>query len=544
MKLILVSSPERKEFLLGQVNTIGRHSNNSIQILDGNISKEHAEVIRTEDGKYVLRDKGSLNGTFVADKAITEHTLEDGDTIKLGSTVLEFQTRKARAVEDKTIITNLIESNIRERLDAELSKDFPPVLEVMDIDTLKRDYEKLRIAHKFARSISTDLDEEKLIPRILDTAFELLNAERGVIMLMNDEGVLDAPDYAQRWRDDGREGEINISKTIINEVLTTNAAVLSADAKVDDRFDSSKSVIREGIRSTMVVPLVQADELIGIMHVDSLIAANAFSEKDLQIFTAIANQAAVAIANARMAREIEDEAKQKAVLSRLLSPNLVQEVMTGKLTMGTSGERRTVTILFADIRGFTAMAEGSDPQSIVEMLNDYFDHMVEVLFRHGGTIDKYVGDELMGLFGAPMDMEDAPQRAIECALDMTAVLKDFNAYRATQGKPQVKVGFGIDTGEVVCGLMGALQTQEGTVQYTAIGDSVNTASRLCDMAKPGQILISQRTLDRVSGKFETQVVGEVQVKGKAEKLLVFNVTGVNQKHEPFGAPDENTNTRA
>ena len=230
-------------------------------------------------------------------------------------------------------------------------------------------------------------------------------------------------------------------------------------------------------------------------------------------------------------------------MSRLLSPNLVKEMLGGNVTIEGGGQRRDVTILFADIRGFTAMAEEADPIEIVEMLNSYFDEMVTVLFRHAGTVDKYVGDELMCLFGAPLDMDNAPQSAVECALEMRTVLESYNKKRVANGKIAVRVGIGIDTGEVICGLMGALNTQEGTVQYTAIGDSVNTASRLCDMAKPGQILISQRTLGRVENSFLVDLVGEIELKGKAQKVAVFSVTG-GGGHEPFGTSDENTNTHA
>ena len=185
--------------------------------------------------------------------------------------------------------------------------------------------------------------------------------------------------------------------------------MLSSDATMDSRFSGAHSVIMQGIRSTMTVPLLHHDELLGIMHLDSMIATNAFAEKDLQIFAGIASQAAVAIHNSHLARKIEHEAKTRAQFQRLLSPNLVDQVVQGKLQLEKGGALSEVTMLFSDIRGFTSMSESRAPQEIVRMLNEYFELMVDVLFKYEGTLDKFVGDEIIALFGAPV--ADAQRRA-------------------------------------------------------------------------------------------------------------------------------------
>src|SRR5207244_3720217 len=187
---------------------------------------------------------------------------------------------------------------------------------------------------------------------------------------------------------DARGEDINISKSILNEVVRERAAVLSSDATMDSRFSGSHSIIMQGIRSTMCVPLLHSDELLGIMHLDSQIASNAFSEKDLQIFTSIANQAAVAIQNARLVKNIERETATRAQFQRLLSPNLVEQLVKGEMKLEKGGLLREVTILITDIRGFTAMSERKPPAEIVAMLNEYFELMVEVLFARNGTLDK------------------------------------------------------------------------------------------------------------------------------------------------------------
>src|SRR5262249_44893138 len=159
---------------------------------------------------------------------------------------------------------------------------------IFEIEQLRRDYEKLRIAHELGRAIVGVLDLEQLLPRILDKAFDLLPADRGVILLYDHEGKL-APRYVKHKA--GREeDQIVLSKSIIAEVEQQKPAVLSSDATMDSRFSGAHSIIMQGIRSTMCVPLLHGDELLGIMHMDSQIATNAFTEKDLQIFTGIASQ--------------------------------------------------------------------------------------------------------------------------------------------------------------------------------------------------------------------------------------------------------------
>ena len=197
-----------------------------------------------------------------------------------------------------------------------------------------------------------------------------------------------------------------LSNSIINEVIREKQAVLSSDATIDSRFSGAHSIIMQGIRSTMCVPLLHGVELLGIMNLDSQIATNAFSEKDLRIFTGIATQAAIAIQNARLAHKIEYEARTRAQFQRFFSPSMVQQMVEGKLKLDSVGETREATILFADIRGFTAMTENADAHEIVALLNDYFEVMVEVLFEYDGTLDKYVGDEIMALFGVPVDSPD------------------------------------------------------------------------------------------------------------------------------------------
>src|SRR5262249_32022487 len=184
-KLIVISGDERQEFELAAFNTIGRHPDNTIQILDRIISKEHAQIQRAADGRYLLRDLRSLNGTFMRGERIADHYLSDGDEFTMGSTRIVFvdTPRVDDVLQRVTIAPGLTESHIRGRIQANTG-DFMPERQIADDKNLRRDYERLRIGHELARAVGSELDLDKLLPKILDKAFELVGADRGVILLM------------------------------------------------------------------------------------------------------------------------------------------------------------------------------------------------------------------------------------------------------------------------------------------------------------------------------------------------------------------------
>ena len=306
---------------------------------------------------------------------------------------------------------------------------------------MRRDYERLRIGHELAKAVGAELDLDKLLPKILDKAFELVGADRGVLLLMDTSGDL-VPSYVKTREGKGEEDNIVLSKTVTAEVIQRKAAVLSSDATLDDRFSGAHSIIMQGIRSTMTVPLLHSDEILGLMHLDSQIASNAFTEKDLQICIGMASQAAVAIQNARLAQRIEKEAQTRAQISRLIPPSVVDQVLAGELTIEKGGRLNEITMLYSDIRGFTAMSDGAPPEEVVNTLNEYFEVMVEVLFRHQGTLDKFVGDEIIGLFGAPIAHEEHAVRACYAALAMQEAIRRYSeeVRRARGLEVQIRVG--------------------------------------------------------------------------------------------------------
>jgi adenylate cyclase len=532
-KLIVTTADGNTQtFGLEERNTLGRHPEQSVQVLDRVVSKQHAEVLYYED-RYWLRDLGSRNGTFINGHRIDDpRALVDGDQIGMGSTRITYRESddNTHSELDRSLQTSVdmitadppattTDTAIRSRVQADAlqRREFLAESEIIDEFVLREDYEKLRIVFELNRSIGSETTQEIILQRILEKAFEYTNADRGVILLLNADGTPIPSAFKSRRDNDER---MELSQTILNEVLNHHNAVLSSDATMDSRFGGSQSIIMQGIRSTMCVPLKANDDLLGMIHVDTRLAIGVFTEKDLQILTVFANQAALRIANARYGKQAEEEAIVRNSLSRLLSPNLVEEIVKGSITMDKRGELREATVLFADIRRFTQLTENLEAQNLLSLLNEYFELMVDIIFRYEGTLDKFIGDEIMAVWGTPVRQEDHVKRAVQAAIEMRAALAEFNTKHNLPDRPILEVGYGINTGSVVAGYMGSRRTHS----YTVIGDSVNIASRLCGKASPGQILVGDPVIDKLRESLVYETLDRVQLKGKTNKVQVYSVT--------------------
>ncbi|MCB9506105.1 MAG: GAF domain-containing protein [Myxococcales bacterium] len=504
---------------------IGRHPNQDLQILDRVVSKAHAVIEVRGDGAVVY-DAGSRNGTIVNGELIEgERTLEDGDRVTLGSTDVVFRAEESQkeALRSKvTILEEGFEASVRKRLKDTSNRLFVSVDQIDDMEQLRDDYEKLRIANELNQALSAEFDLERLLNRILDKAFEMFGADRGVIMLIDPDGGELVPAAMKSKFDNVGAGAIRISRTIIREVVDEKSAVLSSNAQLDSRFGGAHSIILAGIKATMSVPLLYRETLLGIIHLDSQMTTGAFTEKDLQLLTGFANQAANAIEHSRLVEQVKNDALAREQLGRLLSPEVVDDVVSGKLEIKRGGTVRDATVLFADIRGFTAMSERYPAQEIVAMLNEYFEIMVEIIFRHGGTLDKFVGDEIMAVWGAPIAVEDHCARAVAAALDMQIAMVEYNQTRLGEGLPAIHAGIGINTGELVAGFMGSSKAMD----FTVIGDTVNTASRFCACASGGDVIVGPAVARSLGRRLVAEAMEPARLKGKAEPVPVFRVKAI------------------
>lgn len=530
---------------LGALTSLGRHPENTIEIPDRSVSKFHAQIQRSPEGRFLVQDLGSRNGTYIGNDRIERQELKDGEDLTLGTVRFRFKGTKvgggmttALKVPDllnsggnltvlgpKTtgrggIALTAVDAGIEHSNGFEVRSDrFLPSDQVRDVDLLRADYDKLRIAHELNAALRLDTNVDELVRTIATRIFELLPADRCAILLMDAEGRGLEPRIVMQRGGGEPEASMPLSQTVLNEVVQKRKAVLSTDAITDGRFNASHSIVALSMRSTMCVPIVYEDEIFGAIHVDSLERSNAFSQKDLQLFTSIANQTAAALKNASLLLAVQRETETRARLGRLLSPNVVEEVVAGRIDMAKGGERRELAVLFSDIRGFTTMSEQMDAEDVTALLNEYFEVMIDVLFQCGGTLDKYLGDGLMAVFGAPKPDPMAAANAVRCGLLMQSALRSLNRTRQARGEHPIQIGIGINYGEVIWGPLGSRKTMD----YTVVGDTVNLASRLCSIAPPGGVIISSSVHQRVGDGLVVTPLPPQTVKGKAEPVLVYRV---------------------
>ncbi len=224
----------------------------------------------------------------------------------------------------------------------------------------------------------------------------------------------------------------------------------------------------------------------------------------------------------QMAQSLREKDLIKRAFTRYVAREVVDEILKDPENLVLTGERRDVTVLFCDIRGFTATSEKLTPEEVVTLLNTFYTLMIDTTFKEDGTLDKFLGDGVMAVFGAPIYHQDHSLRAIRTALAMQAGVRDLSARRATEGKPPIAVGIGVNAGDAVAGTVGT----EARMEYTVIGDSVNLASRLESHSQAGQILISEQTYRKVEAAVKARALGPVKVKGKVEEIEVYEVIGM------------------
>jgi adenylate cyclase len=302
-------------------------------------------------------------------------------------------------------------------------------------------------------------------------------------------------------------------------VVQERVAVVSDNTAADSRF-RGHSIVIQSVRSAMCSPLMaSADRVLGVLYVDSVTAANSFSDEDLQFLVAFSGLVAIGIRNSWYADQVKREALVRSNFERYFAPNVAAEIAQQETAVPLGGDRRPIAILFSDIRGFTSIAESLGPDAIAGFLTEYFSEMVEIIFEHGGTLDKFVGDAIMALWGAPIAHSNDPDRALRAAVAMQRAIRQLNQEWARQGRPEIGVGIGINYGEVFAGNIGSHRRLE----YTVLGDAVNVANRLCAEAGPGEILVSEAFCGVVKEYAEYEYLHEMALRGRTKTVQVFRV---------------------
>jgi class 3 adenylate cyclase len=289
----------------------------------------------------------------------------------------------------------------------------------------------------------------------------------------------------------------------------------------------SRLMVREGIRSSLTCPLVINNVVTGFIFFSSRNAGE-YRHQHMELYAQIAGELALTL---EKSRTYEDLYLRNEFITKVFGQHVTNEVAAaalssdGPLTLG--GERRKVTVLMADLRGFTPMPESMSPEEVVDALNVFLGSMTEVIMAHGGNIDNFIGDAIMAVFGVPMAKEDDAARAVACAIEMQNAMAMVNAKVEGRDLPDLKMGIGLSTGDVVAGNIGS----EMRVKFSVIGSVVNLAARIEGMASGGQVFASDATLDDV--RHEARVAGSlnVQLKGLSAPVPIHEITGIGGKYE-------------
>ncbi len=515
----------------------------------------------------------------------------------------------------------------------------------MQANSLDEERQSLQALASISQVINSSLELDQVLQIVMDTIISLTTAERGFLMLDDGQGGL-VTKIARNWEHESVEpSEFAISRTILNRVVSSRQPLLTTNAREDPRFSGQDSIVAYNLRSILCVPMFFKEKLVGVIYADNRIRSGLFSQKDLDLLTAFANQAAVALENASLfasvrntlievtelkslmdnifasiasgvittdlseqillcnqaaegilgsqsnhlignglreafppfaldlephiqqvlrtdepvlgleinpvlhhrgpvdirfnisplkdadrntqglAIVIEDMTERKRLeasrrlFEKMVSPSVIAQLDPDHIEAG--GQRAEITILFADIRGSTALGETVEPEELIKVLNRYLAAAAEEILAQEGTIDKFLGDAVMAWFNAPVQQPDHTMRAVRAALAIRAILPEL--YKNSPERAPLEFGFGIHVGEAVLGLVGS----EKRLEFTAIGDSVNTAKRIQENSAPGQILLSEQAYRKVENEVIAFSAAAVVAKGKREPIPVFSVMGIS-----------------
>ena len=505
-------------------------------------------------------------------------------------------------------------------------------------------YSHLQALAGIGQVVNSTLEVDEVLQIVMDTIVRLTEAERGFLMLRDERGEM-VIRIARNWEQESiNQSESSISRSIVQRVIEGGEAILTTNAREDPRFGGQESIIAFNLRSILCVPLMVKNDIIGVIYTDNRIRSGIFSESERDLLIAFANQAAVAIENARLfsslkrtleevtelknlmddvfasivsgviTADVQDQITlcnraaasilgqasaeivgrklqeiiptfandiqphmdsvreseqpivglefsqslpergnvdwrmnlsplkdagqktqgvaivlddlterkkleaQRKLFERMVSPAVIEQLDPNSLQLG--GKRTDITVLFADVRGFTSFSETVAPEKLVSILNRYLAAMAEAVLAQEGTIDKFMGDAIMAWFNAPVPQKDHTLRAVKAALAIRDSVEAL--YKELPKDSHLSFGAGIHYGDAVLGLIGT----DRRLEYTAISDSVNTAKRLQENSAKNQIIISREAFERVSKEIEVKPVTPLSVKGKTTPLDVFEVLGL------------------
>ncbi|MCU0588948.1 MAG: FHA domain-containing protein [Syntrophobacteraceae bacterium] len=489
MPALLVKRENNEEELFvidKDVVTLGRNHPasgmiNDVDLPDRTVSRRHARIAR-DGGVYFIEDLGSENRVFVNDRPVRRVPLGDGDTILIGQHVLIFQSKQVKTVDPEGFLAGPLD-----------------LCKTMDLNYL--------ILQRLSNLLITVTSVKDFLRAAMDLILQSVRARSGVLLLRNPDGsyqevasgALKAP-----W-----------SRSMVAHAVDHRRSILTGE-----EFSASETMVSRGVESALCAPLVNEGEVLGAIYLEGS-QDGQFSEDGLIILTVIANQVASGIEKAALNEKLYREVLRRKNLERFMSPRVAERIAqdcSSQEELALRTEKLTATILFADIQGFTLLSERLDAEEIAKLLTEYFTLMTEVLFRWEGTLDKYLGDGLLAIFGAPFQCDDHAVRAVRCALEMVEQQQRLLASLPPEQRFAIRIG--VNTGEVVAGYLGSPQRME----YTVLGETVVVAYRLQSLADPGTIYLGRPTFERVKDIFDVSYVDRIQTPKGRREIEVYRLS--------------------
>ncbi|HNP85881.1 MAG: FHA domain-containing protein [Chloroflexi bacterium SZAS-1] len=497
---VTINGDKRTFALTEQGLQIGRALDNDIVLNNVIVSRHHAQV-RLRGRETWAIDLGSRNGISVNRLRVKEEQLHDGDILQVGPFEIRFEDRAAQSL--------VLDDNQYFPLASESKQVSSGELPELALD--------LKEFYRISKRLNSLVDLHDLLDVVMEEVQRAVPAQRSMLLLRKGDELVPMVIHPPTV------GDVALSSTITRKSIDANEAVLTRDARLD--FAGSQSIISANIRSAICAPLISDGRATGLIYVDSP-GREQFNEHQRDLLAAVANLAAIHIERARLTDALREQAQLRQNFERFMSPNVAQMMASYFVQHGQLWEPQEliVSVLFADVKGFTSLSETLSPRDVQDLLNEYFHEMTEVIFTCNGTLDKYIGDGIMAVFGAPqlthpIDPEESAIQAVDAALGM------IEAHRKLIERLDPAKAFafrmGVNTGPVYAGFFGTRQRLE----YTVMGDTVNTASRLEGKADINSVLISEATRRLLGDTFLLQEMGDFQLKGKAQLVHTYKVLG-------------------
>ena len=495
---------ELKTFYLSkEVITVGKLSSNDFQLNDNSVSRNHCKFERSKNS-YKLIDMGSTNGTYVNGKRIDESELKENDNITIGRTILKFLM-----VSEKESYTDVDDQKIS--MVIPLSDEIK--LEKKE-KIISSELEFLTDLTALGKNLITSTTQEDSFDKVGDLIFKFINPKRLYVFFYDENQEELHLKYSHAGKT-SKDEKANISKTIAMKAIKEKVA------KSDSRFDGAQSIIMYGITSAISVPIWTKNSIYGLIYADTTAFDQMFKERDVEILSIIANFTGLSIEGINSLNKLNKEKKIRSRLERYHSPAVVSKIMAGQEenTQELQAYKETeATVFFMDIVGFTTRVEHMSPVELGIFLNNFFTEMTDIIFQYKGTLDKYIGDAIMAVFGAPFELDNHAEAAILAALDMIEKLKEMNL--SLSAKKKINIRIGINSGKLISGDFGSPRRFD----YTVIGNTVNVASRLeSSVAGVNEIIVSQAVYAKTKNLFDFDFLGDKKLQGLSKPVQVYKV---------------------